>query len=148
MITAFGYGINMRDVKLKKDAAKFVIENYGDNELRSDFRDFCCDGGLDPDDAVVRVEAAKEFAKEYEEPLYCEHGFNALLTHCINCRENDKVDIFSSNKFYIYYTAHIPENEEEKAASLSIEDIKAKLSMYLKPIVDGELTFEHIAIYD
>lgn len=148
MVIAFGYGIDISELTFKPDAAKVVIENYGDDELRSDFRDFCCDGGIDPADAVARVSAATDFAKEYEDPSSCESGLIALVTRCINRCESDREDIFSCNRFCIYYQSRVPMTEEDKAKMLTTEDVKTKLTTYLKPIVDEDLSFEFLTIYD
>lgn len=148
MVIAFGYGIDISELTFKRDAAKFVIENYGDDILRDNFNLFCDDAGIDRNDAVARISAANDFAKEYEDPYSCESGLIAMVTECINRRESDREDIFSCNRFCIYYQSRVPMTEAEKANMLTTEDVKTKLTTYLKPIVDEDLSFEFLTIYD
>lgn len=142
MIVDFGYGVDTSRVEFKQDAAKYILKNLASQEVLDEFEGYCADNA----DLVEDGTAEEMFVEEYEDSVSYATGIFGLIVRCINDNECGGADIFEYDDYCVYLGARIPANDAEKAKMLTQEDVRRILAKYLNPILQCDVSIEHLSI--
>ena len=142
MIVDFGYGVDVSRMQFVTGAAKYILEHYATKDILDEFEDYCKEN----EDLVEDGVAESSFVEDYMDDTHCVDGIEAILIRCINDNECHGKDVFLYDDYCIYVGARIPANDDDKAALLTMENIRAILAKYLNPILTKSVNVELLEI--